>query len=312
MELFFTAFLIVAAAIDGACGYAVVTGTVFCDQCKDGQISLFDYPLNGVKVTMACPGSDGQLTMYREETTNWLGNYAMRFDGVPDLTRCYTQVSGSGQGSNGCMAAAGPAQNLRLMFNMFDMEMYNVDPLLAQPAEPMPFCPRSANPNPNPKPVAPVNPPPVGPPPTPLQPPSPPVSQSPPTVPVPFLEASACPHQTWMLPEYRCYWKVVTPDTRVAVVFGLIAGRQYGPDMTLGQTMMGRGDPYRTLLREGTTALLNSYTSIQFPYNPLDVIQRTNLALIGSTRQVLHTALSFMRANSGTGTNATCTFTSCK
>ncbi|GFP89012.1 hypothetical protein PHJA_001044900 [Phtheirospermum japonicum] len=155
----------------------MVTGTVFCDQCKDGQVSLFDYPLYGIKVTMACPGSDGQVTMWREESTNWLGNYAMRFDGAPDLSSCYTQVSGSGQG---CGAAAGPAKNLRLMFNMFDMEMYTVDPLLAQPAEPMPFCPRSA--------IAPAYPPP----PAPLLPPMP---QLPPLAPLPFLEASACPHQ---------------------------------------------------------------------------------------------------------------------
>lgn len=46
-KLFFTAFLIVAAGIDGAHGDAMVTGTVFCDQCKDGQVSLFDYPLYG-------------------------------------------------------------------------------------------------------------------------------------------------------------------------------------------------------------------------------------------------------------------------
>ncbi|KAL0422878.1 UNVERIFIED_CONTAM: putative amidase [Sesamum latifolium] len=130
--------------------------------------------------------------------------------------------------------------------------------------------------------------------------------------PVPFLEASACPYQKWMMPEYRCYWKVVTPDTKVAVVFGLIAANKYGTDMTLGQAMKGRGDPYRTLLREGTTALLNSYNSIQFPYHPLGVIQHMNWALMGSTRHVLHTALSFMRANSGTGTNATCRFTTCK
>ncbi|KAL6578989.1 hypothetical protein OROMI_009205 [Orobanche minor] len=40
---------ILAAAIDGALGYATVTGTVFCDQCKYGQVSLFDYPLHGNK-----------------------------------------------------------------------------------------------------------------------------------------------------------------------------------------------------------------------------------------------------------------------
>ncbi|KAL2537748.1 Pollen Ole e 1 allergen and extensin family protein [Forsythia ovata] len=101
------------------------------------------------------------------------------------------------------------------------------------------------------------------------------------------------------MPEYKCYWKVVSPDTKVAIIFGLIAGRRYGTDMTLWEGMNGRGDPYRTLLREGTTALLNSYSSIQFPYHPLGVIQHMNWALMGSTRQVLHTALSFLRANSG-------------
>lgn len=130
----------------------------------------------GIKVTMACPGDDGQFTMLREETTNWLGNYAMRFDGTPNLSGCYTQVSGSnGQGSNGCGAAAGPAKYLRLMFNMFDMEMYTVDTLLAQPAKPMSFCPGS----PPPATVTPALPPPV----------------RPPSPTLPFLEASACPHQ---------------------------------------------------------------------------------------------------------------------
>ena len=47
LKLFFTAFLIAAAAIDGTQADATVSGTVFCDQCKDGQISMFDYPLYG-------------------------------------------------------------------------------------------------------------------------------------------------------------------------------------------------------------------------------------------------------------------------
>ncbi|KAL2537629.1 Pollen Ole e 1 allergen and extensin family protein [Forsythia ovata] len=308
-EIFFIAFLIAAAAIHEVHGYAVVTGTVFCDQCKDGQISLFDYPLYGIKVGMACPGSDGQFTMWREETTNWLGNYAMNFEGTPDLSGCYSQVSGNAQGSSRCGAAAGPAMHPRLMFRMFDMEMYTVDPLLSQPAQPMPFCSRSTSPVVAPAPPVRLLPP------VPRLPPLPPLPQLPPMPPVPYFEASACPYQKWMMPEYKCYWKVVSPDTKVAIIFGLIAGRRYGSDMTLWEGMNGRGDPYRTLLREGTTALLNSYSSIQFPYHPLGVIQHMNWALMGSTRQVLHTALSFLRANSGstagTGT-ATCRFTPCK
>jgi hypothetical protein len=46
-KLFFISFLILGAAIDGAQSNTMVTGTVFCDQCKDGQRSLFDYPISG-------------------------------------------------------------------------------------------------------------------------------------------------------------------------------------------------------------------------------------------------------------------------
>ena len=124
--------------------------------------------------------------MSREETTNWFGNYVMKFDGSPDLSGCYAQVSGSGQGSTSCGAAAGPAQNLRLMFRMFDMEMYTVDPLLTQPAQPMSFCPRSTNPVPAP--VTPVvSPLPFKLPPMPRLPPMPPLPPLPPMPPLPPL-----------------------------------------------------------------------------------------------------------------------------
>ncbi|KAK3028673.1 hypothetical protein RJ639_037853 [Escallonia herrerae] len=298
--------LVAAAAIRGTHGDTMVTGTVFCDQCKDGQVTLFDYPISGVKVAMACPGSNGQVTMLGEETTNWIGNYAMRFDGTPDLSSCYAQVSSSGQGSMGCGAAAGPPQHLRLMFRMFDMGMYTVDPLLSQPPQPMSFCPRSASPVPVhvPAPVTPSRPPPFRLPPMPQLPPMPYLPPIPPMPPVPFLEASACPFQKWTMPEHRCYWKVVSPDTKVAVAFGLVAARRYGTDMTLWQSMRGRGDPYRTLLREGTTALLNSYNSLQFPYHPFHVVQHMNLALMGSTRQSKqYTSLNLVMAMNTSSTS---------
>ncbi|KAH7833598.1 hypothetical protein Vadar_007989 [Vaccinium darrowii] len=325
LKLFFTAFVLAAAAIHGAQGDAMVTGTVFCDQCKDGQISLFDYPLNGRKVEVACADSNGQLTMWKEETTNWFGNYAMKIEGTPDLSGCYAKVSGIGQG---CGAAAGPPKNLRLMFRMFDTEMYSVEPLLSEPAQPMSFCSSSSTPvpapvTPVPAPVIPVIPPPVDRPPVPRLPPMPqlpPLPRLPPMPPLPplprmppmsFFEASACPYRSWTMPEYKCYWKAVSPDMKVAVVFGLVAAQRYGTDMSLWKGMQGRGDPYRTLLREATTALLNSYNSVQFPFHPLGVIQDTNWALMGSTRHVLHTALHFMRANSGYG-KVNCKFTPCK
>ncbi|KAK9287143.1 hypothetical protein L1049_015554 [Liquidambar formosana] len=323
-KLLFTAFLIVAAAIDGTRADAMVSGTVFCDQCKDGQLSLFDYPLNGMKVTVSCPGRNGQIAMSKEETTNWFGNYAVRFEGTPDLSGCYAKVSGSDQATTGCGAAAGPARYLRLMFRMFDMEMYTVDSLLSQPAQPMSFCPRSTTPVPapatpigsappvpvrSPSPVPVRSPPPFRLPPVPRLPPLPPL---PPMPPMPFLEASACPYQSWTMPQYKCYWRAVNPDTKVALIFGLLAARRYGTDMTLWGGLQGRGDPYRTLLREGTTAFLNSYNSLQFPYNTLAVIQHMNWALMGSRPNLLLTALRFKRANSGGSGNISCKFTPCK
>ncbi|XP_007041917.2 PREDICTED: protodermal factor 1 [Theobroma cacao] len=316
-KLLLTALLIVAAALDGTQAAAMVSGTVFCDQCKDGQRSLFDYPLNGMKVTITCADGNGQVTMSREETTNLFGSYVMRFDGTPDLSNCYAQVSGSGQGSNGCGATAGPSQKLRLMFRMFGMEIYGVDSLLSQPTEPMSFCPRSANPVPAPRitptrpsgPTAPAGSPPTFRlPPLPLLPPLPPL---PPMPPLPFSQASACSHQYWTMPEYKCYWRVLNPESKVALIFGPLAARRYGTDMTLWESLQGRGDPYKTLLREGTTALLNSYNSLQFPYNSVAVVTRMNWALMGSTRGALITALRFIRANAGSG-NVTCKLTPCK
>lgn len=306
-RLFFSGVLLLAAAINGVRADTMVTGTVFCDQCKDGERSLFDYPLYGVKVTMACPDGNGQMTIMREETTNWFGNYAMRFDGTPDLSSCRAQVSGSTQGPTGCGFSAGPTQNPRLMFRMFDMEMYVVDSLLSQPPQPMSFCPRAPNPappNPIPGPVTPARP---RWPPMPRLPPVPPLPPLPPTT---FFQASACPYENWTMPEYRCYWRV-NPDTKVAVAFGPMAASRYGTDMTLWSALQGRGDPYRTLLREGTAALLNSYDSIEFAYHTLGVIHHMNWALVGSPQQVLLAALRFKRANSGYG-HVSCKFTPCK
>ncbi|KAJ9550608.1 hypothetical protein OSB04_014653 [Centaurea solstitialis] len=319
-----TTLLIVALAIGGANGDAMVSGSVFCDQCKDGQVTLFDYPLTGVKVSMVCSGQSGQPTVIGEVTTNWIGGYAMRFEGAPDMSGCRAQVSGNGQG---CGAVAGPSRSLNLVFQMFNTEIYTVDPLISQPPQPMSFCQRSSSSVPKPvtptlpPPVTPALPPPVTPtlpppaklPPTPSPPQLPPLPRLPPAPSVPFLEASACPYHMWVMPEHECYWRVLAPDLKVAFVFGPLAARKYGTDLTLRGSMTGRADPYKTLLREATTALLNSYNSIEYPYHPLDVVQRLNYALIGgSTRQVLMTALRFLKANSGQPGNVSCKFTTCK
>ena len=151
---------------------------------------------------VSCTDGNGETMVSREETTNWFGSYAVRFDGAPDLGGCYAEVSGVEQASgSGCVASAGPAQQLRLMYRMFDTEMYVVDSLLSQPSQPISNCPnRPTTPvlaPPHPPPVMPVNPPPVTPtspsPPTGLR--LPPMPQLPPMPPLPFVEATACSHE---------------------------------------------------------------------------------------------------------------------
>lgn len=116
--------------------------------------------------------------MSKEETTNWFGTYAMRFEGSPDLSSCYAQVSPNQQ--QVCAVVAGPAQSLRLMFRMLEMEMYAVDSLLSQPAQPVSFCPKASTPPPPTNTVPQL---------------APPVFKLPPPSPTPLLEASACPHE---------------------------------------------------------------------------------------------------------------------
>jgi len=94
--------------------------------------------------------------------------------------------------------------------------------------------------------------------------------------------------------------------------------QRYITEMTLLEALQGRGDPYRTPLREGTTSLLNSYNSLHFGYDPVTVVAHTNSALLGSQRDALYTPLRFIRANSGSPSAAaaspavTCRFSPCK
>ncbi|KAL5725742.1 hypothetical protein ACHQM5_008857 [Ranunculus cassubicifolius] len=279
--------LMVLVFLNQARADSIVTGTVFCDQCKDGKMSLFDYPLSGMKVRISCGWIE------KEETTNWVGSYSVRFDGNPDLSSCYAHLLG---GNNVCAALAGPPQQLRLVFRFFNVGMYTVNTLLSQPAQPMSICPRPTTP---PPPLPPVS----------IILPTPP---PPPRLTFPFFQVSACSHEIWLRPEYRCHWRFVHPDTKVVVAFGLIAGRRYGTDMNLWQGIQGRGDIYRTLLREATTALLNSYNSIQIRYPTLIVLEQLNWALMATPKDALLMALRFKRANSGYGNAIHCNLTTCK
>ncbi|XP_072954981.1 uncharacterized protein [Typha angustifolia] len=292
MKLF---LLLTAATAAQVNADTLVTGTIFCDQCKDGERSIFDYPLYGAKVAVECGGGIGDLARtLTEDTTNWLGCYAMRLDGSVDLNGCSARVL---QGPTSC-GVTGPARGMTLMFRMLGMAMYTVEPLFSQPQEPTWFCPRDDHS------ALPSLPPPLGPA-WPL--PSPP----PPSVPI--LEASACPYEKWLMPEYKCYWKVVSPDTTVALAFGPIAAERYGIEITLWDGLHGRGEIYYTLLREGITSLLNSFNTITFSHSTVSVIDYMNQALLDSPQQALVTALRFRRANLGNygPTNVSCNFIAC-
>ena len=91
------------------------------------------------------------------------------------------------------------------------------------------------------------------------------------------------------------------PGTKVEKAFGKRAGHHYGGEMTLLEALHGRGDVYRTLLREATTALLNSYDSEIFLYPAISVILHMNQALSTTPQQALEVVLRFKRANSGAG-----------
>nr|GEX91072.1 probable amidase At4g34880 [Tanacetum cinerariifolium] len=59
------------------------------------------------------------------------------------MSGCKAHVTGDGQG---CRAVAGPAHGLNLVFQLFDTEIYTVDHMISQPAQPMSRCPHSSSP----------------------------------------------------------------------------------------------------------------------------------------------------------------------
>ncbi|TVU33726.1 hypothetical protein EJB05_25559 [Eragrostis curvula] len=312
----------------------VVAGMVFCDQCKDGARGLFDYPLYGARVAIQCGGGDTPLTV-RESNTNWFGGFSIRMEGSPDMNRCTARVV---QGTGHCGAASsGAPRELTLAFRMLGLALYTVPPLLSQPEEAMDFCPGAAHdPSssspPMSSPAPPLPPfwrrrprrlPPIWrrPPTLPQEQPMPaePQQQAPPPPPAP-AQGSACSYDMWAAPEHRCHWKVVTPNTTVAMAFGPLAAQRYGSELTLREALEGRGDMYRTLLREATAALLNAYYNA--PGGPFlypttaSVIDHMNGALLSSTQRVLIEGARFRRANSGGGgpagrTRLPCDFTTC-
>uniref|UniRef100_A0A0E0MDG0 Uncharacterized protein n=1 Tax=Oryza punctata TaxID=4537 RepID=A0A0E0MDG0_ORYPU len=310
----------------------VVAGMVFCDQCKDGARGLFDYPLYGARVAIQCGGGESPMTV-RECNTNWFGGFSVRMEGTPEMNRCTARVV---QATGHCGAAIPSApRELTLAFRMLGLALYTVPPLLSQPLRAMDFCP---SPPPPTVALAPSSPPPVSSPAPPLpplwrrrprrlppiwrRPPSLPVDAPPPSPP-PQPQGSACTFEylrnangcisKWADVElHACNWKVVTPNTTVAMAFGPAAAQRYGSDMTLREALDGRGDIYRTLLREATAALLNAYYNAPgggagFLYpTTASVIDHINAALLSSTLQrVLLEGARFRRANSKLPCNLT-------
>ncbi|XP_040376988.1 uncharacterized protein LOC102719461 [Oryza brachyantha] len=319
-----------AAGTTTASSSTVVAGMVFCDQCKDGARGLFDYPLYGARVAIQCGGGDSPLTV-RECNTNWFGGFSVRMEGTPEMNRCTARVV---QATGHCGAATPTApRELTLAFRMLGLALYTVPPLLSQPLRAMDFCPAppvALAPSSSSSPLAP---PPVSPPLPPLwrrrprrlppiwtptlPKPEPPVETTT-TPPPPPPQGSACTFDKWAeIGLHGCNWKVVTPNTTVAMAFGPAAAQRYGSEMTLREALEGRGDMYRTLLREATAALLNAYYNAPaagFLYpTTASVIDHMNGALLGSPERVLLEGARFRRANSGGGriTKIPCDLTPC-
>lgn len=352
--------VVAASAAEAAAGSTVVAGMVFCDQCKDGARGLFDYPLYGARVAIQCGGGETPLTV-RECNTNWFGGFSVRMEGSPDMNRCTARlIQGTPHCPGGGSTAAPQQRDLTLAFRMLGLALYTVQPLLSHPDHPMDFCPAAAPPVPDPTaaaaapssyaPVAPVSSPPLPfwrrPRPRRL----PPIWRRPPTIPqdrpgLPEPETkpkpadaqiptpppttpvgSACTYDKWAEAEQRCHWKVVTPNTTVAMAFGPLAAQRYGADLTLRDALDGRGDMYRTLLREATAALLNAYynppvsssssSSFLYPTTASVIDHLSGALLSASTQRVLIEGARFRRANAGGGgpagrTKLPCDLTPC-
>ncbi|KAF0897530.1 hypothetical protein E2562_038895 [Oryza meyeriana var. granulata] len=313
--------LVLKAAATTTSSSTVVAGMVFCDQCKDGARGLFDYPLYGARVAIQCGGGGDTPLTVRECNTNWFGGFSVRMEGTPEMNRCTARVV---QATGHCGAATPSApRELTLAFRMLGLALYTVPPLLSQPLRAMDFCPAPAAAPP----AAAVALAPVSLPAPPLPPlwrrrprRLPPIwRRAPtPTLPKPVEttttpppaqpQGSACTFDKWAdLGLHGCNWKVVTPNTTVAMAFGPAAAQRYGSEMTLREALEGRGDIYRTLLREATAALLNAYYNAPaaggFLYpTTASVIDHMNGALLSSAQRVLLEGARFRRANSGGGT----------
>eukprot|EP00249_Psilotum_nudum_P001148 c13485_g1_i1 orf=395-1276(-) len=258
-----------------------IRGSVYCDQCLDGHRSVWSIPLDGAKVAVECNDSKGQKVLSREGETGLFGDYAIRFDWSPNLGGCVVRVLSSPKRT--CNIAATGSKSISLSWKLFGLSFYSVDALSFRPSKAMSFCPNSSGKSPGTS--FPI---------------------------LPFEKLSACPYNDWLDPQFKCYWRLLSPDTKVSVFYGETAGKKYGSDITLWQGLHGSGDINKVLLREAITASLNAFNSIHFYYSPVSVHVHFNQAIKGTDKDVVRWALAFKRANSGYGGKAKCLMTKCK
>ncbi|BBN04356.1 hypothetical protein MPTK1_3g03900 [Marchantia polymorpha subsp. ruderalis] len=97
---------------------------------------------------------------------------------------------------------------------------------------------------------------------------------------IPFeLTGGACPTQYWISNPQK--WpKFFNINSKVTDAFGEKAAKVYGDTSLLDALTDSRADPYSQLVNSAATAILNSYTRVQYKYKHPKVIESFNAALV--------------------------------
>ncbi|KAG6550769.1 hypothetical protein Mapa_007673 [Marchantia paleacea] len=97
---------------------------------------------------------------------------------------------------------------------------------------------------------------------------------------IPFeLTGGACPTQYWISNPQK--WpKFFNIKSKVTDAFGEKAAKVYGDTSLLDALTDSRAEPYSQLVNSAATAILNSYTRVQYKYKHPKVIESFNAALV--------------------------------
>ncbi|CAM6085276.1 unnamed protein product [Calypogeia fissa] len=265
---------------------ALVTGSVFCDQCLTQEVFPFSYPLKDARVSVKCYDSSGvHVVASATATTDFFGGYIATFKGVSDLGGCKAFVLSSPDSS--CKLVDGGGKTLSLKSKFLWDAFYIVDPLFYKPAQPKDFCPGHPHPEPHPIPL----------------PPKPPGWDFPPLPPFPWKdfstrkEPSTCASDDWLNPTFFCYWKNASPhETTVGQMFGKAVEKKYG-NISVYKALQSGDD----LLKQAVAAMMNSNTNKRFYMSADEIKKKFNGALGGARQLQWETAWSFKQFNSGYG-----------